>query len=113
MLVFLWLLETWLPLVADRPHRYRHAFRNLVVAGLNMAVITLLFAAAVAGVAAWAARNRLGLLHQFAVPPWVKVTLALLLFDAWMYLWHLANHAVPFLWRFHRMHHTDPAMDVT
>jgi sterol desaturase/sphingolipid hydroxylase (fatty acid hydroxylase superfamily) len=30
-----------------------------------------------------------------------------------MYLWHRANHAIPFLWRFHRMHHSDPAVDVT
>jgi sterol desaturase/sphingolipid hydroxylase (fatty acid hydroxylase superfamily) len=41
------------------------------------------------------------------------VPVALLLFDAWMYLWHRANHAVPFLWRFHRMHHSDPAVDTT
>jgi sterol desaturase/sphingolipid hydroxylase (fatty acid hydroxylase superfamily) len=30
-----------------------------------------------------------------------------------MYLWHRANHAIPFLWRFHRMHHSDTEMDVT
>ena len=39
--------------------------------------------------------------------------LALLLFDAWMSLWHRANHLVPLLWRFHRMHHSDPDVDVT
>ena len=38
---------------------------------------------------------------------------ALLLLDGWLYLWHRANHRVPLLWRFHRMHHADPAMDVT
>jgi sterol desaturase/sphingolipid hydroxylase (fatty acid hydroxylase superfamily) len=30
-----------------------------------------------------------------------------------MYAWHRANHEVPLLWRFHRVHHTDPAMDST
>jgi sterol desaturase/sphingolipid hydroxylase (fatty acid hydroxylase superfamily) len=113
VLVLLWLLETWLPLFVDRPHRYRHALRNLVVGGINMAVIGVLFAAAAAGVAGCAEQTRFGLLHQFAAPLWVELPLALLLFDAWMYLWHRANHRVPFLWRFHRMHHTDPEMDVT
>jgi sterol desaturase/sphingolipid hydroxylase (fatty acid hydroxylase superfamily) len=113
VLVVLWLLETGLPLFVDRPHRYRHAWRNLVVAGMNLGVIGALFAGAVAGVAAWAERSHFGLLHQFAAPFWVEVSLALLLFDAWMYLWHRANHSVPFLWRFHRMHHSDPQMDVT
>lgn len=113
VLVLLWLLETWLPLFVDRPHRYRHGVRNLVVAASNMAVIGVLFAAAAAGVAAWAEGSGFGLLHQFAAPVWVELPLALLLFDAWMYLWHRANHRAPFLWRFHRMHHSDPDMDVS
>ena len=112
-LAALWLLEAWAPVFADRPHRWRHALRNLAVAGVNMAVIGLLFAAAAAAVAGWAERSGFGLLHRFAAPVWVELPLALLLFDAWMYLWHRANHRVPFLWRFHRMHHSDPDMDVT
>ncbi len=113
VLVLLWCLETWVPVFVDRPHRYRHAFRNLVMAGLNMAVLGLLFAAAIAGAAAWSEETRFGLLHQLTAPAWVELPLALLLFDAWMYVWHRANHRVPFLWRFHRMHHSDPEMDVT
>jgi sterol desaturase/sphingolipid hydroxylase (fatty acid hydroxylase superfamily) len=112
-LALLWLLETWLPLFLDRPRRYRHAFRNLVVGGLNLAATGLVFAGAVAAIAAWAEHARFGLLHQLAAPVWGELPLALLLFDAWMYFWHRANHGVPFLWRFHRMHHSDPCMDVT
>ena len=37
----------------------------------------------------------------------------MLTLDLWTYWWHRANHRIPFLWRFHRMHHSDPAMDVT
>ena len=29
------------------------------------------------------------------------------------YWWHIATHKVPFLWRFHRVHHIDPDMDMT
>jgi sterol desaturase/sphingolipid hydroxylase (fatty acid hydroxylase superfamily) len=38
---------------------------------------------------------------------------AFLLVDIWTYWWHRVNHIIPFLWRFHRMHHSDPEMDVT
>src|SRR5437588_5160641 len=101
VLLLLWLLETWVPLFADRPQRLRHAARNLVIAGINLAVMGLVFATAAAGAAAWAERAHFGLLHRLAAPLWVELPLALLLFDAWMYLWHRANHALPFLWRFH------------
>jgi sterol desaturase/sphingolipid hydroxylase (fatty acid hydroxylase superfamily) len=113
VLLVLWLLETWFPLFADRPQRVRHALRNLAVGGLNLVVIGLGFSMATAGVAAWAESARFGLLNRFSGPPWAELIAALLLLDAWMYVWHRANHAVPFLWRFHRMHHSDPAVDVT
>jgi sterol desaturase/sphingolipid hydroxylase (fatty acid hydroxylase superfamily) len=106
-------MEAWVPLFVDRPHRLRHAGRNLTVAGINMAVIGLGFAGATTGVAVWAAERNFGLLHSLPWPLWVELPLVLLLFDLWMYLWHRANHAVPVLWRFHRMHHSDPDMDVT
>lgn len=112
-LLVLWLLETWLPFLIDRPGRLRHAVRNLVIGGLNLVVIGFGFSALTAGVVAWAARARFGLLSVWTGPLWIETLLALLLFDSWMYLWHRANHAVPFLWRFHRMHHSDPEMDVT
>jgi sterol desaturase/sphingolipid hydroxylase (fatty acid hydroxylase superfamily) len=113
VLLTLWLLEAWVPLFVERPQRLRHAGRNLAVAGINMAIIGLGFAGATAGVAAWAEARGFGLLHRVSWPLWAELPLALLLFDLWMYLWHRANHAIPFLWRFHRMHHTDPEMDVT
>ena len=113
VLLVLWLLETWLPLFADRPRRLRHAARNLGVASLNLAVIGLGFAAAAASAAEWAESARFGLLNRWSGPLWMELLAALVLFDAWMYLWHRANHAVPFLWRFHRMHHSDPEVDAT
>lgn len=38
---------------------------------------------------------------------------ALLLMDLWIYWWHRLNHEVPFLWRFHSVHHSDPQLNVT
>jgi sterol desaturase/sphingolipid hydroxylase (fatty acid hydroxylase superfamily) len=44
---------------------------------------------------------------------WQRWAAVLLLFDVWMYWWHRLNHRIPWLWRLHRVHHSDPRMDVT
>ncbi len=37
----------------------------------------------------------------------------MVLLDAWIYVWHRANHQLPFLWRFHEVHHLDETLDTT
>ncbi|HEX7967120.1 MAG TPA: sterol desaturase family protein, partial [Stellaceae bacterium] len=37
----------------------------------------------------------------------------LLLLDFLIYWWHRANHVVPFLWRFHGVHHLDRFLDTS
>ena len=54
-----------------------------------------------------------GLLQQFDLPLWLACTLAIICLDLTIYLQHLMFHAVPVLWRLHRMHHADLAFDVT
>jgi sterol desaturase/sphingolipid hydroxylase (fatty acid hydroxylase superfamily) len=55
-----------------------------------------------------------GLLHAVTpVPPWLEVVLAVLALDFAIYLQHIVFHAVPVLWRLHRMHHADLDVDVT
>lgn len=97
--------------------RGRHLLRNLILGGLNALLIAILFAGIWYSAAEWAAARDFGLLHwlegEAGIPLWVHAVGAVLLLDAWMYVWHRMNHAVPFLWRFHRVHHYDPKMDVT
>lgn len=54
-----------------------------------------------------------GVLNQLAMPDWVAVVLAIILLDLAIYAQHVGFHAVPWLWRIHRMHHSDPEIDVT
>jgi sterol desaturase/sphingolipid hydroxylase (fatty acid hydroxylase superfamily) len=54
-----------------------------------------------------------GLLNIFAVPGWLAFLVSLLLLDLAIYLQHVMFHAVPALWRLHRMHHADLEFDVT
>ena len=37
----------------------------------------------------------------------------LLILDCWIYWWHRANHSLPFLWRFHEVHHLDETLDAS
>ena len=117
VLAALWLLETWLPFYIQfrdgRSQRLRHAARNLTIGLVNALLLALAFGALLAGAATLAERNHFGLLHQVAWPSWAETLLGFVLFDLWMYVWHRANHSIPLLWRFHRMHHSDANMDVT
>ena len=44
---------------------------------------------------------------------WPGLVFDLLLLDLLTYWWHRANHMVPWLWRFHAVHHLDRFLDVT
>lgn len=112
-LCLLWALEAWLPAADMRRGRRRHAARNVSLGLLNAAALALLAGPFVARADGWAEDAGLGLLRLLALPPAGAAVVALLLLDGWMYLWHRANHQVELLWRFHRVHHSDPEMDAT
>jgi sterol desaturase/sphingolipid hydroxylase (fatty acid hydroxylase superfamily) len=61
----------------------------------------------------WATGRPFGLVHVFPLPAWAQVAIGFLLLDLSFYYWHLLNHRVPLLWRFHNVHHIDPALDVS
>ena len=103
----------FLPLFHGAAERARHGAWNLALGLLNIAVVALLFAGLWLAVTQWTAAHRFGLLNALDLAPWLRLALAVLLLDAWTYVWHRLNHRVPFFWRFHRWHHADRAMDVT
>lgn len=70
------------------------------------------FAGAV-GAAVWADAQGIGLLNWFSAPAWLAIPLSLIALDLALYAQHRAMHRVPWLWRFHRVHHADPDVDAT
>ena len=64
-------------------------------------------AAVIAGDQGW------GLLNLVSLPLWLGVLLSVLLLDLLIYWQHRLFHAVPLLWRLHRMHHSDTHIDVS
>lgn len=59
----------------------------------------------------WLNKNHIGLFYLIPVPVWLKLILAVVLFDFVSYWFHRISHNVPLLWRFHRVHHSDTSMD--
>jgi len=86
---------------------------NLGIVVLNTVIVRLLFPAAAVGVALTAETQGWGLLHRYDVPSWVAVVAGIVVLDLAIYLQHVMFHAVPALWRLHRMHHADLDIDVT
>lgn len=101
----------------SRRERSIHVVRNLIIGGINSALIAIVFVGAWIMAAAWAEKHGFGVLNwlgsEAGLPGWGHALGAVILLDAWTYLWHRLNHVVPFFWRFHRVHHSDAKMDVT
>jgi sterol desaturase/sphingolipid hydroxylase (fatty acid hydroxylase superfamily) len=94
------------------PRRVRWV-ANLGLAALDGAVVRIVFPVAAVGFAAIGADRGWGLLNAFGVPFWLAFPLSLLALDLAIYFQHVMFHAVPLLWRLHRVHHADPDFDVT
>jgi sterol desaturase/sphingolipid hydroxylase (fatty acid hydroxylase superfamily) len=86
----------------------RRVARNLSLAGIN----AVLSWAIVVPVSVFAAGHGLGWR-----PPWWSgfpgLLIDIVILDCWIYFWHRANHVVPFLWRFHEVHHRDEFLDAS
>ena len=86
---------------------------NLAIAALNTLALRPLFPVAAVGLAAVAEQHGWGLLNNVGFPGWTRIVATLVLLDLAIYLQHVMFHAVPALWRLHRMHHADLDFDVT
>ena len=111
LFVALAVLETARPLRASVEPRPRRVARNLGIAGLGLAALTLLQAPLLVPVAEWARGHRIGILNWTSLPAAVETVAAVLLLDYTLWHWHWLNHRVPFLWRFHLVHHVDLDLD--
>jgi sterol desaturase/sphingolipid hydroxylase (fatty acid hydroxylase superfamily) len=87
---------------------WRRLARNLSFFGIN----ALLSPLVVVPITVWAASLGLGWRPAWW-SGWPGLLLDLVLLDFWIYWWHRANHELPWLWRFHQVHHLDELLDST
>jgi len=86
---------------------------NLGLVFFNSFLLRLIFPAAAVGMAAFASSQGWGIFNYYETPFWLAAVVSVIAMDFIIYLQHVMVHAVPALWRLHRMHHADLDFDVT
>jgi sterol desaturase/sphingolipid hydroxylase (fatty acid hydroxylase superfamily) len=110
------LMALWEALTPRRPQSIRRLLRwpnNVGLVVLNTFIVRLMFPFAAVGMAFLAQTEGWGLFNLVPIPAWLAIPGAVILLDLTIYGQHVMFHAVPLLWRLHRMHHADLEFDVT
>lgn len=97
----------------QREPRLRRMGRNAVIGGLGAVAVQLCEQPIVLPLARYVSRRRWGLVPRLPLPAPLKTILTLAALDYTLYLWHVLVHRVPWLWRFHRVHHADLDLDAS
>lgn len=93
--------------------KLRRNARNVALSLISLVLGLAMEAVLVIPVAGFVERRQLGLLNRFEAAPWIEIAIAVLLLDYTLWWWHWASHQVPFLWRFHLVHHVDRDLDAS
>lgn len=86
---------------------------NVGIVALNALIARFAFPAIAVGAAVFAHDHRWGVLNALHPPYVLCIAAAVLALDLIIYLQHVMMHAVPLLWRLHRVHHADLDIDVS
>ena len=86
---------------------------NLGIVFFNTFLVWLIFPVVAVGMAVFAGNQGWGIFNYFDLPFWLTVIISIVFLDFIIYLQHVMVHAVPALWRLHRVHHADLDFDVT
>lgn len=113
MLVLMALWEVAAPKRRREIPRVIRWTNNLALVVLDTVILRLSFPILAVGLAVYAEDRGWGLLNAVEMPVWLAIVVSLLVLDLAIYLQHVMFHAVPGLWRLHRMHHADLEFDTT
>lgn len=105
--------EQLAPRRASEKDRGAARLHNLLLVGIDTLCVRLLIPLAAAGTAELMSVKGWGLFNHLDVPFWLAVVGSFLALDLLIYWQHVIFHRIPWLWRLHRVHHTDVAIDVT
>lgn len=111
LLLVLW--EKWATLRRQRTRRAVRWRTNFGLGAIDTVVLRLAFPAGAVGAAVFAQNYGWGAFNVLSIPVAVAVAVSVLLLDLVIYFQHWLFHAVPWLWRIHRVHHADPELDVS
>ncbi len=109
-------MAAWEVVMPRRPREIPRRARwtnNLGIVVVDTILVRLIFPIVAVGLALVADERDWGVLNAFEMPAWLAFLVSLLVLDLAIYLQHVMFHAVPVLWRLHRVHHADLEFDVT
>lgn len=112
-LLFFMGIETLAPKRPWRASRFKRLLFHGGIAALNTVLIRLLIYVPLLLWIVFVEQQGWGISRWLGLTGWVEILAALVVLDLFDYFWHRANHRVTFLWRFHKAHHADTAMDVS
>jgi sterol desaturase/sphingolipid hydroxylase (fatty acid hydroxylase superfamily) len=114
-LLALILLEAIFPRLSRQHSRRQRWSINFVFGALNMLVVRLLLPVGLVGYALWleAQAWTVNLTAVLPLPLWAETLICLILLDLIIYGQHRLLHSVPWLWRLHKMHHSDQDLDTS
>src|SRR6185503_19808882 len=107
----LWALESIVPLYRFRYSRVRHAMPNVALT-LMLVIKNLSLSFASAYLAGFTVRNGIGLFAWLGFPSLVQLIFGVLALDLFAYFAHVLLHKPWLGWQFHRVHHSENAVDV-
>jgi sterol desaturase/sphingolipid hydroxylase (fatty acid hydroxylase superfamily) len=111
--VLLFAVEKLFPLRESRGGLFARLIVNGILSGLTFVIAAVAVRPSALRALHWADEKPFGLLHLVPLPMWSQFVLGFLLLDLSFYYWHVLNHRIPLLWRFHNVHHIDPELDVS
>src|SRR5687768_13633132 len=106
----------WEILAPRRRQEFRRSTRwphNIGLLLVDVVLLRVVAPGAAVAVAMTAEAGGWGLLNAVPLPAWLAIALAVALLDLVIYFQHVMFHAVPTLWRLHRVHHADLDFDLT
>ncbi|MEO7917169.1 MAG: sterol desaturase family protein [Dokdonella sp.] len=104
--------QYWRPRRDDQQGWLRQA-RNVALMGVSTLIVYLLLPLTTVILALRIGDAGYGLFNRLALPLWVELAVSMVVLDLAIYWQHRWFHAIPLLWRMHRVHHTDTAFDVS
>jgi len=113
LFVALFALERLIPLRRSGLVLWTRLVVNLTLSALSYLTAAAIVRPSTIGTLGWAQAAPFGLLRLVSLPAWAELLVGLLLLDLTFYYWHVANHRISMLWRFHNVHHIDPELDVS
>ena len=112
-LLFIFIIESIFPIYKRSIKTYKRWLINFTFVLLNTLALRFLFPVLAVSFAGICSQYNIGFLNYFNIPIWIALILAFLLLDLGIWLQHLLFHHISFLWRFHKIHHSDEEVDFT